>query len=162
MQTWWCYRRVGWNAHCCADIRGFSLLTILNVGSFAHPYCFIVLLLPAPDIPFCTISSTISSMSDDGMFCLQCKRLFCSQRLFSIHVRSCQRSLPVRSAVYNHLAPILQHESAAVINASSSTVNVPSADPTIGVLTNTTTSSRLETALQLNCCPLAYTLTRLS
>ena len=123
---------------------------------FSHypPYCLKVCLLLLFCRPFAsssshpsfTISSTISSMSDDGMFCLNCKRLFGCRRSFSGHVCSCQRSQPVRSAFHNQLAPILQHQSADVINASSSTVNVPVSDPTIGVITNTTTSSRLETS----------------
>jgi hypothetical protein len=54
-------------------------------------------------------------------------------------------SLPSTASVYNHPPPIiLQHEAVAVNNDISSTINVPSADPTIGVLTTTTTSSHLK------------------
>jgi hypothetical protein len=38
---------------------------------------------------------------------------------------------------------ILQHEAVAVINDISNTINVAAANPTIGVLSSTTTSSRL-------------------
>ena len=65
---------------------------------------------------FCTICSTISSMSNDAMECPKCQSVFYGQRSSSQHVRHCTVSLPNRASVYKRLPPILQHEAVDFIN----------------------------------------------
>jgi hypothetical protein len=77
-------------------------------------------------------------MSDDAMECPKCRSVFYGRRSLSQHFRYCTVSLPSTASVYYiYPPPILQHEAVDVINDISSTINVPSADPTVGVLSFT-------------------------
>ena len=78
------------------------------------------------------------------MQCPKCRSVFYGRRSASQHVRHCRVSLPCTASVYNCPPPILHHEAVDVTNDISSTINnVPSADPSLGVLAITTTCSRL-------------------